>query len=251
MEGTETKRPLVFINAAMSVDGKIASTERSHLKISDEEDLERVDRLRAEVDAIVVGGKTLLNDNPRLTVRSRALRRERKSRGLESDPIKVVVTGSGNVPLDSSFVLEGEGPKFVFTTERADKEMIRSLSRVAEVFVVGEDSVDFERMLDILKEHRVQCVMVEGGATLNFEMIKARVVDEIQVTISPYIIGGKAAPTLVDGKGFTRDGIKDLDLISCERCGESVLVRYRIQYNDVDNATQMSPSCIESKESRS
>jgi riboflavin-specific deaminase-like protein len=201
------------------------------------------------VDAIVIGGKTLLNDNPRLTVRSSALRRERKKRGLESDPIKVVVTGSGNVPLDSSFVLEGEGSKFVFTTANADKERIRSLSRVTEVFVVGEDKVDFERMLDILREHRVQCVMVEGGATLNFEMIKARVVDEIHVTISPYIIGGKAAPTLVDGKGFTRDGIKDLELISCERCGESVLVRYRIQYNDVDNTTRMSPSGIDSEES--
>ena len=249
MENIDTKKPLVFINAAMSVDGKISSTERSHLKISDEEDLERVDRLRAGVDAIVVGGKTLLNDNPRLTIRSEALRRERERRGLGGDPIKAVVTGSGNVPLDSSFVLEGEGLKFVFTTERADKERVQSLCGVAEVFVVGEDKVDFDRMLEILAEHGVKRVMVEGGATLNFEMIRARVVDEIHVTISPYIIGGEGAPTLVDGKGFTRGGIKDLDLISCERSGGSVLVRYRIRYGDVGKTPQMSHTRIEFKES--
>ncbi len=224
--------PLVFINAAMSVDGKISSAERAPLIISDAEDLERVDRLRAGVDAIVVGGGTLLNDNPRLTIRSEEFKRERQAKGLEGDPIKVVVTGSGNVPLDSSFLLEGDGPKFVFTTEKAAECDLGALSKMSEIFVVGEERVDFEQMIDILAGYGARRIMVEGGAMLNFEMIRARVVDEIYVTISPCIIGGESAPTLVDGRGFTGEGIKDLSLISCEQSGGSVLVRYRVVYGD-------------------
>jgi 2,5-diamino-6-(ribosylamino)-4(3H)-pyrimidinone 5'-phosphate reductase len=231
-DSVERKRPLVFINAAMSVDGKISSAERSLLRISDDEDMERVDRLRAEVDAIVVGGRTLLIDDPRLTIRSEGLRRLREEKGLGPDPIKVVVTGSGNVPLDSAFLREGEGPKLVFTTGSADRDRLEALSRVAEVHVIGEERVDFRRMMDVFARRGVGVVMVEGGATLNFEMIRAHIVDEIHVTISPCIIGGEAAPTLVDGKGFTGEGIKDLELISCERSGTSVLVKYRIKYDE-------------------
>ncbi len=229
MEHSARNKPLVFINAAMSVDGKISSVERGSLKISDEIDMERVDRLRSEVDAIVIGGKTLLNDNPRLTIRSDQLKRKREKRGMSSDPVKVVVTGSGNVPLDSSFLSEGDGPKFVFTTAMADRERIEALSRLTEVFVVGENKVDFEKMIEILAERGVRRVMVEGGATLNFEMIKADVIDEIHVTVSPVVIGGGDAPTLVDGEGFTPDGIRDLELISCEQRGSSILVKYRVR----------------------
>jgi len=230
MDRFGSAKPLVFINAAMSVDGKISSTERAQLLLSDKDDLERLDRLRAEVDAIVIGGRTLLNDNPRLTIRSGELRQERMARGLPGNPIKVVVTGSGNVPLDSLFLRDGDAVKFVFTTKRAKEGKIAPLSKFAQVFRVGKDRVDFRKMIEILARHGVRRIMVEGGAMLNFEMIRARVVDEIHVTISPYIIGGESAPTLVDGKGFTGSRIKNLDLISCQRSGESILVKYRVQY---------------------
>jgi 2,5-diamino-6-(ribosylamino)-4(3H)-pyrimidinone 5'-phosphate reductase len=222
----------------MSIDGKISSTERGLLRISDEKDLERVDILRAGVDAVVIGGKTLLMDNPRLTIRSDTLKKKREIKGQSSEPFKVVVTGSGNVPLDSWLLLEGEGRKYVFTTERADKEKIDALSDLAEVFVVGKEKVDFTRMLDVLSRNGVKRVMVEGGATLNFELIRACVVDEIHVMISPYIIGGKAAPTLVDGKGFTGKSIKNLELISCEQSGGFVLVKYHLQNHHVSGINQ-------------
>lgn len=251
MEGRIIKKPLVFINAAMSLDGKISTREREQLIISDKVDMERVDRLRAEADAIVVGGETLRNDNPRLTVRSEHLRVEREGEGLDIDPIKVVVTGSGNVPLDSYFIREGSGPKFVFTTGKADRDKIEALSGLSKVFVVGEEKVDFDQMLEILAQHGVRRVMVEGGATLNFEMIQARVVDEVHVTISPCIIGGTDSPTLVDGKGFTGTGIKDLELISCGESGGSVRVKYRLQYNHAEETPQVTRRQFEQKESKS
>src|SRR5690242_6342637 len=120
-------RPFVFINVAMTADGKIDTFERKGSAISSARDKERVDQLRAEADAVMVGGRTLLDEDPKLTVKSEALRSERVARELSPNPIKVGVVTEANIRLDSDFLNTGPADIVIFTTRRTSKEHISEL----------------------------------------------------------------------------------------------------------------------------
>jgi len=104
-------RPFVFINVAMTADGKIDTFARQGAAISSQRDKERVDQLRAESDAVMVGGKTLLDEDPKLTVKSEALRAERVARGLMPNPVKVGIVSKADIKSHSKFLYEGSSPK--------------------------------------------------------------------------------------------------------------------------------------------
>src|SRR3990172_9876153 len=111
-------RPFVFINVAMTADGKIDTFERKGAAISSPRDKERVDQLRAGADAIMVGGKTLLGEDPKLTVKSEVLRAERVARRLSPNPIKVGVVTEASLKADSNFLNTGSAEIVIFTTRR-------------------------------------------------------------------------------------------------------------------------------------
>src|SRR5512138_3345785 len=162
-------RPFVFINVAMTADGKIDTFQRKGAAISSQRDKERVDRLRAEADAVMVGGKTLLDEDPKLTVKSESLRLERETRGLPPNPIKVGVVTEARLDPDSKFLNEGPAGIVIFTTRSTSKQHISQLlSRGVDVYVDDSEKVNLLRTLETLKEIGVERLMVEGGATLNF-----------------------------------------------------------------------------------
>ncbi|RLI85456.1 MAG: 2,5-diamino-6-(ribosylamino)-4(3H)-pyrimidinone 5'-phosphate reductase [Candidatus Altiarchaeales archaeon] len=222
------KKPFIFINSAMSLDGKISTSEKKQVKISNEKDMERVDRLRAESDAILVGSNTVAIDDPKLTVKSERLRKERVKKGLPENPLKVMVGSIKEIKFDSDFLDYGNAEKIIFTTEKEDSEKIVRLMEKARVFVLGKKRVDLKKMVSILSDLGVKRIMVEGGGTLNFEMLKEGLVDEIYVAIAPKIFGGRNVPTLADGEGFKEGGIVDLELIDIEKLDEIIVLRYRI-----------------------
>ncbi len=218
-------KPFVFINIASSVDGKISDESRRQLRISCEEDFRRVDRLRAESDAIMVGIGTVLADDPRLTVKSKELRRWRVEQGREENPIRVVVDSRCRIPLNAR-VLSDDAKTIVAVSKLADRNKIERLRKKAEVVVFGENKVDLTALMEYLYEIGVRRVMVEGGATLNYGLLKEGVVDEIYVYYGNLIIGGAKAPTVVDGLSFSPP--IELELISVERLGRGVLTRWRV-----------------------
>ncbi len=222
------KKPFIFINSAMSLDGKISTSEKKQVKISNEKDMERVDRLRAESDAILVGSNTVAIDDPKLTVKSERLRKERVKKGLPENPLKVMVGSIKEIKFDSDFLDYGNAEKIIFTTEKEDSEKIVRLMEKARVFVLGKKRVDLKKMVSILSDLGVKRIMVEGGGTLNFEMLKEGLVDEIYVAIAPKIFGGRNVPTLADGEGFKEGEIVDLELIDIEKLDEIIVLRYRI-----------------------
>src|SRR5215510_3241353 len=120
-------RPYVFINVAMTADGKIDTFERKGAAISSQHDKERVDQLRAESDAIMVGGKTLLDEDPKLTVKSETLRAERVARGLSPNPIKVGAVTKADIESHAKFLHEGPAKIVIFTTDQTSKERIALL----------------------------------------------------------------------------------------------------------------------------
>ncbi len=221
-------RPFVFINAAMSADGKIATIERKQTRISGSFDFDRMDELRATSDAIMVGIGTVLSDNPSLTVKSAKRRDRRRAQGFDENPVRIVVDSYARTPPDADIFRKGAGKKIIAVTENAPKERVQLLSQRAEIITAGEKSVNLEKLLSELKSRGIQCLMVEGGATLNWGLISGGLVDEIYTFIGNIIIGGEAAPTLADGEGFIT-GFCRLTLLSCEKMEDGTLVKWKVQ----------------------
>lgn len=225
------ERPFVFINVAMTADGKIDTVSRRGAAISSPRDKERVDRLRAGSDAVLVGGRTLLDEDPKLTVKSEALRAERIARRLAPNPIKVGVVSEANIPIHSKFLCEGPARIVIFTTHRTSRDKLESLrSEGAEVYVDQHDRVDLPYALATLKKLGVNRLMVEGGATLNFELLRLGLVDEVYAYVAPMIFGGGSAPTMASGTGVGRNEAIPLKLTDLERWDDGgVLLKYSIE----------------------
>src|SRR5690606_21618667 len=155
-------RPYVTLSCAMSLDGYLDTASPHKLAMSNSDDFDRVDQLRAESDAIMVGASTVRRDNPRLLIRSAARRREREQAGLTSSPIKVTVTATGDLSADAAFFAEGDVEKIVYGTQEVARTLEDALGGVASVVALGPDA-SMADVLDDLAERGVERLMVEGG----------------------------------------------------------------------------------------
>ena len=228
-----SERPYVVLNVAMTADGKTDTIARSGAAISSPQDMERVDRLRAESDGIMVGGHTLLGDDPRLTVKSERLRRERVKRGLEANPVKVGVVTRANLRPDSRFLTAGSGRVMVFTTMQTEAAQIDLLRQQGvQVFVMGEQRVDLSAALTELKQAGIRRLLVEGGGRLNEELLRLGLVDEIRIYIAPLIFGGAQAPTFAGGPGLKRAAAIRLQLVEVENLGDGGIVLHYLPETD-------------------
>ena len=223
-------RPFVFINAAMSADGKISTVERRQTTISGKEDFERVDSLKEGSDAIMIGIGTVSADNPSLTVKSEKRREERRKAGKDANPLRIVVDSKAKTPVDAEILNKGEGKRLIAVSERAIVEDMEGLGKKAEVLICGKEEVDLKKLLFLVWLRGVSRLMVEGGATLNWSLISQGLVDEIYTYVGNLIIGGENAPTLVDGAGFAVEGeMTKLELLNAEPMDEGVLLRWRVR----------------------
>jgi 2,5-diamino-6-(ribosylamino)-4(3H)-pyrimidinone 5'-phosphate reductase len=224
------ERPFVHMNVAATADGKIDTFARAGAAISSGADKRRVDRLRADSDAIMVGGRTLHREDPKLTVKSELLRQEREALGLPANPTKVAVATRLDLKPDCDFLTAGPARIVLFTTTQTPEAQLAALqSRGAEVHVLGEQRVDMPEVLRLLKEQGVRRLLVEGGATLNFEMLNLGLVDELTVFVAPMIFGGEKAPTLADGFGLSAEASIRLKRVGVEQWDDGgVLLHYQV-----------------------
>jgi 2,5-diamino-6-(ribosylamino)-4(3H)-pyrimidinone 5'-phosphate reductase len=223
-------RPHVWVNVAMSADGKLSTRERRQVKISGKEDFSRVDLLKAGSDAIMVGIGTVLADDPSLTIKSPELKEKRKERGVGENPVRIVVDSRLRCPGDASLLHKGEGKRIIACSNRADQEKASELSAYATIIQAGEDHVDLEALLSKLYDLGIRKLMVEGGGTLIWALFEADLVDELTSFVGNMIIGGRTAPTLADGEGFIReDRFVPLDLVSADLVDKGVLLTWRVR----------------------
>jgi 2,5-diamino-6-hydroxy-4-(5-phosphoribosylamino)pyrimidine 1'-reductase len=222
-------RPFVYINMAMTVDGKITSAAREYPRFTSDLDRTTMDRLRAEADAIVIGAGTLRADDPPLHVRDSGMRAYRESLGKSGEPLRVVVTASGSIDAGSRFFRDGEvGGRIVVTIERLDARRLAALREQAEVWQLGLEEVDLRLLLDRLADRGVSRLLLEGGGELNWRFVRDGLVDELYVTIAPVLLGGREAPTLLEGGGFPMAAQRKLRLLELRRERDEIFCRYAL-----------------------
>ena len=223
-------KPYVILNAAMTLDGKIA-TKTGSSEISGPEDLERVHEIRKNADGIMVGIGTVLADDPRLTVH--------KIPSSKSDnPIRVVVDNKARTPIDFR-ILNDDADTIIAVGSICDENnpqsdadavsRAKSISQKADVFYSSKTPVDLVEFMDYLYSKGIKTLMLEGGATLNFSMIRENLIDEVRICIAPMIAGGRDAKTFFDGEGFDymKDAVK-LELIKSYSCGKDFVMEYKV-----------------------
>jgi 2,5-diamino-6-(ribosylamino)-4(3H)-pyrimidinone 5'-phosphate reductase len=193
----------VILNAAMSIDGKI-STRKNDSAISSKLDLVRVHKLRSTVDGIVIGISTVLEDDPMLNVRYSTTRTK--------NPTRIIIDSKARIPLNSRIIESSNKIQTIIAvTHNASPRKIKEIqSKGAQVLVYGTGRVNLKKLFQQLEKMGLKKIIVEGGGEINWSVLKLGLVNELVVTISPVVIGGRDAKTLVEGKGFTNisDGIK-------------------------------------------
>lgn len=198
--------PFVFVNMALTADGKIATANRAVTSFGSAADLRHLYELRATADAILCGARTIEQSGALLDNGPDAFRRQRLRRGLAEFPVRVLVSGSGSIDPAAPIFQHRFSPIIILTTERAPARQLRRLRELAdEVKVCGAREIDFPTALRWLRaEWPVRRLLCEGGGELNNALFRAGLADEIHLTICPKIFGGRHAPTLADGVGFDR-----------------------------------------------
>lgn len=217
-------RPYVLLSAAASVDGHLDDTSPSRLLLSNSEDFDRVDQVRAESDAILIGANTLRRDNPRLLVNSPERRAARAEQGLPEYPLKVTITGSGDVDRDLKFWHHGDA-KLVLTTDQGAEKARANLGDLADVVSTGP-AFDWPVALDELGRRGIGRLMVEGGGTIHTQLMEQNLADEVHLAVAPLLVGQADAPRFLAAAEYPGGPTARMKLLEARAIGDVVLLRY-------------------------
>ncbi len=221
------ERPYTILSCGVSLDGYLDAATKDRLVLSNEADLERVDAVRAESDAILVGAATVRNDNPRLLVRQPTLRRQRRARGLRESPMKVTITERAQLDACSRFFVTGDSEKLVYCASASVPKARRRLGAVATV-IDGGQPVDVSHVVSDLHDRGVRRLMVEGGGRVHTQFLTAALADELQLVIAPFFVGNSRAHRFVGDGAFPWNPDHRARLVETRQIGDVVLLRYAL-----------------------
>ena len=190
----ESFRPHVIFSAAITLDGKLAS-RNGDSKLSSKIDKIRVHKLRSKVDAILIGKNTVKIDDPLLSVHNIK----------KKNPIRIILDSNATIRTSSRILKTcSKIPTIIVVTKKAQKKNLQKLGKFpVQIIVCGNNTVSIKKLLVTLKKKGIKNILVEGGGTTNWAFVKENLVDEAIITITPYLVGGMTATTLVDGDGFS------------------------------------------------
>jgi riboflavin-specific deaminase-like protein len=214
---TETSRPYVIINMVSSVDGRTAVEGKSS-PLGSETDRQTMRTLRSRSDAVMIGAGTL--------------RAERLSLGLDEpsgrQPLAVIATKTGDVPLESNLIVGEHQEVLVITTQDAPKNLddrLRESARVLRAPATPSGAINLGEALEVLRaRHTVEVLLVEGGPSLNHALISQNLADELYLTLAPKLLGGTSCE-LLDGPALAPI---DAKLLSAHLAGSELFLRYAL-----------------------
>jgi 2,5-diamino-6-(ribosylamino)-4(3H)-pyrimidinone 5'-phosphate reductase len=222
-ESTRAVRPAVWVNCAASADGRLAFAGGVRARLSSPEDLRRVQQLRANADAILVGVGTVLKDDPSLRVHWDLL-----GEPEGKPPTRVVVDSTGRSP-EGARVLDQTAPTIVATSERS----IRKFPEHVRTIVAGATTVNLASLFVRLHALGIRRLMVEGGAEVLSSVLREDLFDRFTVYFAPWVIGGTTAPPVVRGPDtHGPEAVLHLRLLSVDRLGEGYVVTYAPRLRD-------------------
>jgi len=223
------KRPFVVATFAMTVDGKVTTRNFTPVDFTSREDKLHLFRQRALADAVVIGHTSLRRDNVRLGIPSE-LQKARIKRRQTQAPIRVIVSGKGNIDSQLKVFQSDISQIVIFSTRRMPRKYQLTLSKKATLHLSDDKHVDLAAMLQTLrKEYGVRTVACEGGPTLFRSLLEHDLVDQLNLTVAPYMFGGANAPTLT---GLSKDFLPasvHCHLVDMRVVGEECFLTYRIK----------------------
>jgi 5-amino-6-(5-phosphoribosylamino)uracil reductase len=214
----------VLLSVAVSVDGHIDDRSGHRFPLSNADDFDHVDRIRAESSAILVGAGTLRADNPRLLVNSPERRAARVAAGRSEHPLKVTVSRSGDLDPEWKFWHHG-GTKLVYSTDSGAERASAALGDLADVVALGSE-VDFGALLDDLADRGIDRLMVEGGEVVHTAFLAAGLADEIRMAVAPMLIGQANAPRFLGPAEFPGGPAHRFHLEEVVKLGDVAVLRY-------------------------
>lgn len=228
------RRPFVAVTFAMTLDGKITTKNFSPVDFTSREDKTHLFRQRALGDAVLIGHSTLKHDNVRLGLPDPKMREARVARGQTPYPLRVIVSNEGRIDASLKIFLADPakaGPIVIFSTTRMPARFQKALRTKATLHLSETRSVDLAWMLQQLRrDYGVRTIACEGGATLFRALLEQDLVDQLNLTIAPYLFGGANAPTLTGlSKDFLPHSVR-CSLTEMRTVGEECFLTYRIKH---------------------
>ncbi|HEV3409468.1 MAG TPA: dihydrofolate reductase family protein [Chthoniobacterales bacterium] len=225
-----SQRPFVAATFAMTADGKITTRTYAPVDFTSREDKMHLLRQRALADAVVVGHSTLKADNVRLALPKGELREARVARGQAPCPLRVIVSNEGRIDPDLRIFTSDVSPILIFSTTRMPRATQKLLREKATLHLSDARSVDLAWMLQQLRsEYHVKKVAFEGGAQLFRSMLELDLIDQLNLTITPFLFGGRDAPTLTGtGKDFLPASVR-CSLTNMRVVGAECFLTYRVK----------------------
>lgn len=216
---------------AMTVDGKITTRNFTPVDFTSREDKLHLFRQRAMADAVLVGHSTLKQDNVRLGLPQADLREARVKRGQTSYPIRVIVSNEGKIDNRLNIFQSEISPVIIFSTRQMPAKYQQALREKATLHLTRAQHVDLRGMLRTLRDkYKIRTLACEGGPTLFRALLERGLIDQLNLTIAPYLFGGAKAPTLT---GLSREFLPasvHCSLIDMRVVGEECFLTYRIKH---------------------
>ena len=211
-------RPYVIFSAAITLDGKLA-TRTGDSRLSSKADKNRVHILRSKVDAILIGKNTAKLDDPLLSAHN----------AKKKNPIRIILDSNATIQNNSRILrTSSQISTIIVVGESASKKNLQRLEKLpVQIIVCGKHMINIKKLLVVLRKQGIKKILIEGGGETNWSFIKENLIDEVIITVTPYLVGGVTATTLVDGDGFsTIAKSARLKLKSARRINNEIILHY-------------------------